>query len=387
MKDVAMYTTSQLFGEKTTGGLKRFLELYKGLITHGIKVDLYTADSPDILNKYNVSAFSIKSMSQSNSIFIPTELKILIANRNIIKKIKHKHYDAVIVFDVPTAIGLCLAGIKNIHLFIRQDLIAYKKISISEKTRNKLLQNIYLFFMKLCEAICLIKATKIVVQCKYDYYKIISRHRIIKYLIRNKFIIQINNVNPSWIVENSEIANINSNESKGNNFQSFTIGFIGNFNDERKGQKLFIKAIKNLIDRGFQIRAFLIGDGKKQEIYKKECNSYPMINFMGRLENPIKIIKECDLIVVPSLADSCPNTVMEALYNETPVIGARTGGIPEILDDKDALFEPNVASLQKKIEHMLNRDNLNKLRKQQKQRKKELEFDWSSAIIKHLDIQ
>ena len=59
MKDVAMYTKSQLFGEKTTGGLKRFLELYKGLITHGIKL-IYTADSPDILNKYNVSAFSIK---------------------------------------------------------------------------------------------------------------------------------------------------------------------------------------------------------------------------------------------------------------------------------------------------------------------------------------
>ena len=79
-----------------------------------------------------------------------------------------------------------------------------------------------------------------------------------------------------------------------------------------------------------------------------------MINFMGRLENPIKIIKECDLIVVPSVSWLMSQyNVMEALYNETPVIGARTGGIPEILDDKDALFEPNVASLQKKIEHML----------------------------------
>ena len=385
MKKIAMYSTSALFGKRVTGGLKRFLELYNGFIEKGIDVDLFCTDSSEVLEEKGISAYTLVNTKISDKIFIPTELKFFLKNISVINKIKNSKYKSVIVFDVPTAIGLCLLGVKNLQLFIRQDLIGYKRISISEKTKSKLIVNSYLALMKLCETICFIRSERIILQCEYDYIALIKRHKFIKNIIKRKSIIQINNVNPSWIINQSSENNIKGFMRK-KELNRFIIGFIGDFNNERKGQRIFVDAIKNLIKEGFDIEAILIGDGIKLSTYKEECKCYPQIKFTGRLENPISVLKGCDLMVVPSLADSCPNTIMEALYNDIPVIGARSGGIPEILLNENFLFEPNALSLQNKIKQYLNKNNLLKLKKLQQIRKKELEFDWSFVIAKHLHI-
>src|SRR5690554_233569 len=130
MHKVAMYSTSKLFHNSVTGGLKRFLELYYELKYQGINIDLYCLDDPYTLKMNNIEGFSLKTTQESKIIFIPTELKIFFKNIGIIKKIKKEKYDMVIVFDVPTAIGLCFVGITNIQLFLRQDLIEYRKIMV-----------------------------------------------------------------------------------------------------------------------------------------------------------------------------------------------------------------------------------------------------------------
>ena len=99
------------------------------------------------------------------------------------------------------------------------------------------------------------------------------------------------------------------------------------------------------------------------------------------MDNPLTVMKSCDLLTVPSLADSCPNTVMEALYLGIPVIGSRAGGIPEILLDEEALFLTDWKQLAEKIESCY-RDKafLNRLRDKQAERKEELSFDWAERI-------
>ncbi|KAB8133672.1 glycosyltransferase family 4 protein [Gracilibacillus oryzae] len=387
MSKVLMYSTSQLFGKRVTGGLKRFLELYYAFRDKGIEVDLYSADSQEVLKEKKVSANSLESENVSKSILLPTELKIFIKNYKYLKTIKKREYDLIIVFDVPTAIGLCLSGFKNIQLFIRQDLIKYKRISISERTNNKLLINFYLLIMKLCEFICFIKAAKIIIQCKYDYHALIKRHSLIKSIIKKKSIIQINNVNPSWVI-NKSLENNNkadSNLKKGKE-DKLLVGFIGDFSNERKGHRILVDAVKELIDEGISIEVILIGDGEKLTTYINECSTYPDIKFTGRLDNPITVVKKLDLMVVPSLADSCPNTIMEALYNYIPVIGARSGGIPEMLMHEISMFDLNIDSLSKRIKYYISEEKRNELKILQAQRREDLSFNWADKIIKHLEI-
>lgn len=80
MSKVLMYSTSQLFGKRVTGGLKRFLELYHGLKDKGIEVDMFCGDSPEILEENDVSAQSLFTEKVSKNIFIPTELKYFLRN-------------------------------------------------------------------------------------------------------------------------------------------------------------------------------------------------------------------------------------------------------------------------------------------------------------------
>lgn len=109
---------------------------------------------------------------------------------------------------------------------------------------------------------------------------------------------------------------------------------------------------------------------------KNKYSCYTSIEFLGRLNNPIPILMNSALLVVPSYADSCPNTVMEGLFYNVPVIGSNRGGIPEILMNREWLFEPNAESLKLKIEDVINNDNLKILKEKQLIRSKELTFDW-----------
>ena len=93
-----------------------------------------------------------------------------------------------------------------------------------------------------------------------------------------------------------------------------------------------------------------------------------------------------DLIVVPSLADSCPNTMLESIYNNILVIGAKTGGIPEIINNDKFLFEPNAESLENKLFKVItDMKYRKKLYEYQEKRKKELSFNWEEKILNILE--
>lgn len=87
-------------------------------------------------------------------------------------------------------------------------------------------------------------------------------------------------------------------------------------------------------------------------------------------------------IAVAGTGYSCPNTVMESLYYGIPVIGSNVGGIPEILCDKQAIFEPDCKSITEKIEMLINdTQSYEMLKETQTKRRMELTFDWAQMIF------
>ena len=110
---------------------------------------------------------------------------------------------------------------------------------------------------------------------------------------------------------------------------------FGSFNttDPRKGFAYFAEALTLLKQqyKGPEPEILIFGKGQAQDFAHLP---YP-VRHLGVLRSEDVVAKAynaADAMVVPSLEDNLPNTIVEALSCGTPVIGFRTGGIPEMID-------------------------------------------------------
>ena len=81
-----------------------------------------------------------------------------------------------------------------------------------------------------------------------------------------------------------------------------------------------------------------------------------------------------DLYIIPSLQEGLPRALVEAMSRGCPAIGARTGGIPELLGEDCIYGRKNYKKLAKKIKMILyNKSKLVELAK--RNYNMSLEFD------------
>ena len=128
--------------------------------------------------------------------------------------------------------------------------------------------------------------------------------------------------------------------------------FIGRLSNE-KGVNTLIKVAEHL-----PYKLIIIGVGPLEEKLKKKAGAN--IEFVGFKQwNEIKqIVGKSRFIVTPSeWYENNPISVIEALCLGTPVLGARIGGIPELIEEgvSGMTFESrNMEDLKAKIEMMWN---------------------------------
>lgn len=376
-----MYCPEKIFtGKNRTGGLLRFVELYNALIRNGFSVDLCCAEEHAVFEEYKVeNGITIVGYNGRLSRYLPNEALNLLCNFNTLRELKKKNYDMVISFDVPQTIHLVLLRFTNLYLFLRQDLIEYRKVRYSGS--NTFLTSMKLKILGLIEGMCIRRASFILVQCNYDLENLISRHSYIEELVRKKASVQINNANPQWIVDKSSCEKAELPIKR-----EFNFCFVGNFNDSRKGHEELFGAIELLKEYHGRCSFQIVGDGALLDKLRKQYADYDNIYFWGRMSNPISVVKSCNLLIVPSKADSCPNTVMEAIYNGIPVIGSNRGGIPEMLRDKEMLFELKHEEISKYIERFITDESYrNKIISSEESLRKELMFDWGERMVRLLN--
>lgn len=370
MTKIILYSSNQLLKIPVTGGIRRFKELMNEL---GKYCDLTIMSGDEVLSITNGD----RHISMHHKEVGRSEIKLAFWNYKYLKQIKREKYDRIISFDVPPSLWLALFGMPHLCLMVRKDFIGYEKIKLDEAKTGKIKRIVYLCLMSLCELITALHAEKIILQCEYDKRELIKRHKIFGKRIENKSFVQINNVNPSWAVSSDISCEENTD---------FIVGSVNDLSGTRKGCDLFLQAVSELLDEGYNLKAYIAGDGEYFSYYKEKYASYKNIIFSGRTSDPMNYIKKFSLAVVPSRADSCPNTILEALYSHVPVIGSNAGGIPEILDNDDALFSPDADVLKERIIYFSDYENRNNLLQQQNKRTKELSFDWVQRIY-HIVIE
>ena len=344
MKRYLFYTSDNYHDHSLTGGNKRYIELLYSLIDNGDEVYLL---APKDINLDPRDKLYILPIKPWKSKILPNGLLNFLLNRKAFKQAKKLDVDHTVLFSFPYGIQGALIGLPDIALLLREDYFEYKKYKRASKIA--LFQPLINYVFQHLERFTLKKAGKIIVQCDHDKQAIISRHRKLQPFIERKIRILPNNVNPSWI-RNNNVEKYRS-KKKGSNVNE--IAFIGNVDNYRKGLHLLLGALEKLLHKKYPVKLNVIGGGKLIEKYQLQYLNAKQIEFHGQKDEPMKHLAEQDLLVVPSLADSFPNTVLEGLYMEIPVIGSRRSGIPEMLKYEDLLFEPDENALFTKLAKMI----------------------------------
>jgi len=126
-----------------------------------------------------------------------------------------------------------------------------------------------------------------------------------------------------------------------------------------KGVKTLLRAIRRIPQT--DARLLIIGDGPQRpelEAIKNQLNLTGVV-FMGyQPTEKLKVLMSRAMFsVVPSeWFENCPMSLLESMAMGKPVIGAKIGGIPELINhgDDGLLFEPgDVEDLEDKISYML----------------------------------
>jgi glycosyltransferase involved in cell wall biosynthesis len=129
---------------------------------------------------------------------------------------------------------------------------------------------------------------------------------------------------------------------------------------EGKGQEEAIQAIAELAGRGMRIELLVIGSGivhyeqhLRNLIAVKELED--LIYLIGHVRNPYPFMKSADIGLVCSRCEAFGRVTIEAMFARKPVIGARSGATPELVQDgvNGLLYKPgNVKDLADKIQFL-----------------------------------
>lgn len=160
--------------------------------------------------------------------------------------------------------------------------------------------------------------------------------------------------------------------------------YVGGFGF-RKGLEYLLLAMKQLVDEGCTVNLDIVGvedDNPELVTFIRTHKLQTRVFAHGRQENPFSFLAKSDLLVVPSLFDSFPDTVLEAMHCGTPVIGSRVGGIPDMIGREDLLFEPaNPDEISRIIRKLSQQNNLYlEIREHCRLRAEEFHFDWPRAF-------
>ncbi len=113
-----------------------------------------------------------------------------------------------------------------------------------------------------------------------------------------------------------------------------------------KGLRELIEAVIRLRPAHPRLNLFCIGEGPLQgelEARAAEAGASDRIQFLGRRSSTevARWLAAANIFCLPSYAEGCPNSVVEALNCGRAVVATNVGGIPELVDnDSGILIEP-----------------------------------------------
>lgn len=176
-------------------------------------------------------------------------------------------------------------------------------------------------------------------------------------LISHKVAVMYNIISPI-VVKKMSLDKINTPLKKNK------IATVGRLNYQ-KGYEMAIEACKYLIERGYEIVWYVIGEGEENE----KLNQLIIANdlqevflLMGIKENPYPYIKQADIYVQPSRFEGKSIAIDEAKILEKPIVitNFSTAADQIVHNENGLIVDMNSLSIAKGIETLINTEELRK---------------------------
>jgi glycosyltransferase involved in cell wall biosynthesis len=367
-----------LNNEIRTGGHRRYLELLEDLSARGHRV--ITLLNEDLtFDKRDFEAIRIWARYKRHG-FPPASMIFRSAVRRELSIIRKAAADTDWILihgetHLPAACFLKKRLGCNLLLGIRSNVVRWSSISMRE---NRTKPAAFLSALKehltyrIYEQIAAANADVLAFQSSYDRDDCAARAP----KGRSKAVVIGGNIGePRFKAEHRDINTSTSLK------RLLFVGTLG----ERKGLRYLLEAMSLLKGRRAEaLELDVLGraiDLTKHQAYIERLGLNGLVHFQGRVSDPFPYYEAADLLVVPSLYDSYPDTVLEALHTGIPVIASRVGGIPDQLVHDELLVPPrNAAALADRIEEIArDSEKYMRLRELCSERREAFLFDWAEA--------
>mmetsp|Transcript_17190 Transcript_17190/g.26823 ORF Transcript_17190/g.26823 Transcript_17190/m.26823 type:complete len:498 (+) Transcript_17190:107-1600(+) len=114
------------------------------------------------------------------------------------------------------------------------------------------------------------------------------------------------------------------------NPDDYLLVYIGRLGKEKR-----LKDLKPILERIPNARLCIVGDGPQKAELERHFSSTGRTHFTGKLlgEDLSKAFASGDVFVMPSDSETLGFVVLESMASGVPVVGARAGGVPDLIND------------------------------------------------------
>jgi glycosyltransferase involved in cell wall biosynthesis len=116
---------------------------------------------------------------------------------------------------------------------------------------------------------------------------------------------------------------------------AFIVGWVGRMTAVKRTDDV-VRALRGLVDRGVDTYLCLVGDGPDREhleLYAHELGVVKRCLFLGYQEDVARFYSAIDALLLPSVNEGTPVSVIEALAAQRPAVATRVGGTPDVIRD------------------------------------------------------
>ena len=106
--------------------------------------------------------------------------------------------------------------------------------------------------------------------------------------------------------------------------------------DNEKAIDRLLSICKRLKNKGYDFYWYIIGGGRLYDKIKLQIIDMRLedsVILTGELDNPMPLLKQCDVFALLSKYEGMPVTIHEAMILGVPVIATNVGGVSEQIED------------------------------------------------------